>query len=416
METIFPTNTGYAGFFLVGFRKDPTPQTERTGTVILKRTYDIAAHADPAQGSLTPSSTPQPIFLEDQPVDLVRNGDFETESLADWQPAAGVTVARIEEEGNHWLRVSGNANGEVVQTFTYPGQLPGRVFTLSVDARTDSGSADVTVRLRAAGLTICSESQSISTTASSLSATGTCPDGVTGSAVEVVLQMATDADRTVRYDNVAVQALRFEADLAPFKPLTDLIVLDYADVSGTASVSVNGDVWLQRAVGASGERDLFGWEPRANDDAPARRQDLAGTFSEDANAYPPEWPVVNTLRDPLPGDFQNEFFNGHRRDSATAALSGYLPPDAAIVIDRAGMGDEYAFTLGGEMVTARYFFYDGGPLPDREDCWAAQPIPMQLDTLVIEPEADRCYAVWRGVWNFDAHPDDAYRRLLVEAV
>jgi hypothetical protein len=39
---------------------------------------------------------------------------------------------------------------------------------------------------------------------------------------------------------------------------------------------------------------------------------------------------------------------------------------------------------------------------------------MNLDTLVVEPESNRCYAVWRGVWDFEEVPVEAYRRLIVE--
>ncbi len=59
------------------------------------------------------------------------------------------------------------------------------------------------------------------------------------------------------------------------------------------------------------------------------------------------------------------------------------------------------------------FRYHRGSGADDERYWRSQNVPMHLDTLVIEPEIDRCYAVWRGVWNFDEHVDDVYRRLIV---
>ena len=45
-----------------------------------------------------------------------------------------------------------------------------------------------------------------------------------------------------------------------------------------------------------------------------------------------------------------------------------------------------------------------------------KPVAVNLDTLVIEPDEDRCYVVWRGVWQYDEFPEDTYRRLVVEAV
>ncbi len=59
-----------------------------------------------------------------------------------------------------------------------------------------------------------------------------------------------------------------------------------------------------------------------------------------------------------------------------------------------------------------YFIYSGtGPdLPPR---WQPHSVTMQRDTVVIIPDEDQCYVVWRGVWPFAAHPDTAYRRLEV---
>ncbi|MCP4709351.1 MAG: DUF2169 domain-containing protein, partial [Planctomycetes bacterium] len=53
--------------------------------------------------------------------------------------------------------------------------------------------------------------------------------------------------------------------------------------------------------------------------------------------------------------------------------------------------------------------------PDDDTAWIKQSVTMNPDTLVIEPEIDRCWIVWRGVWPFDNHNEDAYRRLKVEA-
>lgn len=289
METIFPTDTGFEGFFVVGFRKYPdgSGQTQRTGTVILKRTYDI----DPVSGTLVPCAEPLPVFTQD---------------------------VQFEESDN-----------------------------------------------------------------------------------------LTEDD---------VTALRYEHDLAPCKPEGDVIVLGFAGIEGTNLVRVNSDIWLQRDVSLNGDgRDkaLFGWEPRVDSD----REDLAGSFSEDPDDYPPEWPVTQPGRDPLPGDFQNVFYNGYLRSAAQAAAIPFphLPADAQISIERGDTDvDLYGFTLANEVVTARYFYYSGTGL-DRENRWQGRDVTVNLDTLVIEPEEDRCYAVWRGVWDFDEHSEDAYRRLVVDA-
>jgi len=83
METNFPTDTGYQGFFLVGYRKDPAGSgaVQRTGTVLLKRAYTIASSAtDPAQGHITPAAA-LPVYVADIPNNLVRNGDFEATQI-----------------------------------------------------------------------------------------------------------------------------------------------------------------------------------------------------------------------------------------------------------------------------------------------------------------------------------------------
>ena len=78
-------------------------------------------------------------------------------------------------------------------------------------------------------------------------------------------------------------------------------------------------------------------------------------------------------------------------------------------------GTLYSFVLGNESVSARYYYYDGDG-PDKENRWRQVSVAeVQLDTLVVEPDEDRCYAVWRAVWNYDERAEDAYRRLLVEA-
>ena len=67
METIFPEHIGYAGQFIVGYRKDPeteiNPDTERVGCALLKRTYAI----NHISGSLSPSANLYPIYLTDEP-------------------------------------------------------------------------------------------------------------------------------------------------------------------------------------------------------------------------------------------------------------------------------------------------------------------------------------------------------------
>lgn len=207
--------------------------------------------------------------------------------------------------------------------------------------------------------------------------------------------------------------LRFESDLAAFKPEADAIVLGFTGTPGVTSLKVDGQTWLTRTL-SPGEAHIFGWDSKSGD-GPGSRQADAGTFSENPAHYPPQWPVQDPNRDPLPGSFNNRFYNGyHRQARAAGGLPAlpYFDAGARVLIQRPGPSDDYGFTLGHEIVSARLFYYRGFG-PDEECRWRSQAVPLHLDTLVVEPDLDRCYAVWRGVWNLDEHPLDVYRRLVV---
>jgi hypothetical protein len=432
METIFPTEPGYEGFFLVGWRKQPGTATtiQQVGAVLLKRSYAISPQANPALGLLTPAAEPVPIFMQDVAENLVLNGDMESsqkvfgegesETLpAAWQAAAGVTAMLAPGEGHQGsedtgLRISGVANGRIVQAIALAEPLAGRPFAVSLHARADANTSAANIRLEAAGTEICTVSPALTTIYTRHTATGVWPATVTATEMQMVLRMATDSNRTLFYDNIEVlardhrtrvdvAALRYESDLVPFKPEGDVVVLDYADRPGLNRLRVNGSSWLARMVTVSGgERDkaLFGWEPR-----PVNPRQGEAAFPEDESAYP--------LPQALPDAFNNRFYNGYRRDARQLAALPYLPATANLVIERPGSTD-YGFHLNGEVITAVYYTYSGTG-PDKETYWQPQPVTMNLDTLVIEPEHNRCYAVWRGVWPFDNHAEDAYRRLVVTA-
>jgi hypothetical protein len=424
METIFPEGEGFAGFFLVGFRKNPDPphETQRVATAILKRTYDVIPALNPVLGRIKPVSAPLPVFEQDQPDmpgqigNLVVNGDFEGPDISVWQPASDVAIARVAEpggSGDFMLRVTGLANRLVVQTLVMPEALAGFKFTLNFAAKADV-STTVTVELRAGSTTICTISAGLTPAMNAFNGEGRWPSTVSATEMQVVLRTAVTDGRTIFFDDVNVLSrTRFEHDLAPFKPEGDIAVLDFLDVTGLTRFRVNEQNWLERTVNNT-DFDMFGWAPRSAAGPNSRKSD-AGTFSSEPDAYPPEWPVVNPLKDPLPFDFSNRFYNGYHRqariDGDFSALP-YFPAGGRVRIQRPGPGDDYAFTLGSETVTAQILYYRGYGSDD-ERYWRGQNISMQADTLVVEPEIDRCYVVWRGVWNFDDHADGVYRRLLI---
>ncbi|MGA1870558.1 MAG: hypothetical protein ACMUJM_18640 [bacterium] len=451
METIFPQDTGYDGLFLVGFRKELNGSdiTERIGTVILKRTYDI----DPVTGELNPSEEAFSIFLQDQPDNLVLNSDFETAAPdpdddtklipIGWVPS-DVEILQVEDMENHLLQVKGLpgvSNGSVVQTLTFEKPLGGRKFWLSFSAKTNTGSSSIeNIQLEADGSEpICVTGGNLGTEMEHFSNDndGVWPAELESTEMRIVLRMATDSEHMVFYDNIQVEerghltvwdpitTLRYEHDLAPFKPEVDLIVLGFTDAAGECSVEVNNDIWFTRTLSINGARQkaMFGWEPRVNNEHPEYRQDMAGSFSEEGDDYPPQWPVTDPTRDPLPGEpdpFNNIFFNGYRRSTFDGTLTASTPflfenlPESAQIRIKQGNGNDYGFSLRGDTSSATYSYYNGTGL-DTQDNWQSEPVTMNIDTLVIEPEKNRCYIVWRGVWNFDKHNEGDYRRLLVKA-
>jgi hypothetical protein len=186
---------------------------------------------------------------------------------------------------------------------------------------------------------------------------------------------------------------------------------------------VNNTIWFEVTLSLTDGRAkaLFGWEPRVNDANDTLRQKKAGGFSSNPAHYPPQWPFTDPVRDPLPGGpgdprtpaFDNIFYNGYPRQAARLNVIPYLPRGAEMRLER-GAGNPYRFRLGNESVAATVFTHHGTGRDD-ETAWRRTAVTMQLDTLVIEPERHRCYTVWRGVWPFDAYPEDEYRRLVVEA-
>ncbi|MGK7890130.1 MAG: hypothetical protein AB4042_12415 [Leptolyngbyaceae cyanobacterium] len=436
METVFPTQNGYAGFFLVGYRKDFADRTERVGTAVLKRTYAI----DSASGKLSPVAS-MPVFLQDQRDNLVLNSDFEydlfdnEDNSLNWHPN-NVLIERVQDphdEHHHWLQVRGERNGSVTQTLAFEQNLGGRQFTFSFYAT----AAPVPARLESVQLEAGDSAVTCTISADMISntnltrfwASGSWPSDLKQKAMRVVLRTASEpATAAIFYDRVQVEerdyvtrwdpatTLRYEHDLAPFKPEADVIVLGWTDIAGTVRVKVKGKPWLERDIALEGaseswelEKAMFGWEPRVG----TERETEAGPFPEEPEAYP--------LSDPLPSSnnnqpgFSNRFYNGYHRSGAIPAELPfpYLPRMAQIQIER-DQGRGYHLSLLNERVSATYYYYTGMGL-DEASQWKSQVVPMNLDTLVVEPTINRCYLVWRGAWPFDRHPEDAYRRLVVTA-
>ncbi len=454
---------GFADMLFVGFCKDPHPpgKTQRVGTVILKRSYSI----DALSGVLTPLNDPVPIFIRDRRDNFVRNGDFEIPfedllrsdgSYAEQAWIEDRTTAELIDledsypngEPKKAVRLSGtDPNGRLTQTISFNEPLGGRCFQFSFYIRTDTskakldkiyirGKSDSEEYFVREDITPEDEDGDLDELGfKRISTGGWFPAGLETKELTIVLPIATDptsgAAVTTYYNMVQLEerdyvsewdsdyVLRSESDLVPYKPQSDIIVSGFARDSGTYRVVVQEDGYTQTVLERecrADEKALFGWEPRATVDTVNsevrllyRGHSQEITFSRDG---PPEWPAATPEKDPLPDGFDNAFFNGYLRVGDAPA---YLSSDARISIMRKDSTGNYsviyAFSLAGERFDAAYYVLAGPDARDSEAFWQRYALEMNLDTLVVEPDNDTCYAVWRGVWDFDRHADGDYRKI-----
>jgi hypothetical protein len=216
-----------------------------------------------------------------------------------------------------------------------------------------------------------------------------------------------------------------EADIAPFKPVSDIVVEGFLaglDLAG-AQIRVDGTVWLTRTEPnpalpviylADRNRHLFGYHPRS----------LAPRDGEAGNplAAPVPDPLENDdfpLRDTtLLGDivgYNNRVLNFHRRGggfAATGSVGNALGDGQRIVVRKAG-ADAFALTLKLPELGAFYRTWCGDG-PDKPPYWTRTRLgPMRADTLILRPDAGRAEVIWRTVWPWTDQPVDSYRAVRI---
>lgn len=216
-----------------------------------------------------------------------------------------------------------------------------------------------------------------------------------------------------------------EADVAPYKPLSDVVVEGFTtglDATG-AEVRVDAITWLTRTEPnpsldafylADRNRNLFGYQPRSL----TPRDDEAGNplpAPVPDPLEPDDFPLHDTT---LLGDiagYQNRFLNFHRRGggfTAAAAVSGALVAGQRITVRKAG-ADALSVTLTHPTLTALYRTWCGKG-PDRTSFWTRVRLgAMRADTLILEPDQGRAEVIWRAVWPWANAPQDSYRALRV---
>ena len=222
MEVILPKDNSFTGAFFLGSFKDEAAVTRRSATVVLKRTYTI----DTTTGSLVPTAGLRPLFMQDQPDNLVLNGDFEMsrndysedppnpQKAGRWSETANISSLAAAQGINNLmaLEVSGPATERVGQTIVFEKPLGGRSFAFSFSAKSDAIPANVVaVQLETAGAgSICVVNASLSeTNFNRFSAVGTWAAGLEATELKVVLPPADNPLRKVFYDRVQVEERNF---------------------------------------------------------------------------------------------------------------------------------------------------------------------------------------------------------------
>lgn len=390
METVFPDESGSSGALLIGWRRRPgsppgPTSIEQVVSVIFKRSYDVTASAvDPSAGFLTPRADGPVIFEGDAPGNFLDNADFSS-GLDGWSETGGAEATA----GDSAVTVdrSGGA-GSLQATAALGRSLRERSVGFSVKASADAGLATPVATLVAGGETGPAASFPGNFPAAGsqpilLSDYATFSAAVSAETLTTLLPtLAGDGD-AVTYQEVVVATVEYESDLVPYKPHADLIVI--ADAPPVPlSVAVNGTVRMSQELAVPLELTGLGWEDRF--DTP--REGEGGDFS--------------ALSQALPDDFENSYFNGYRRDRRQGATVPYPNESDTVAVVRDG-GGVYGFAMPSTRPVVEHGWYVGGE--DDPCLWRHRRVVMNLDTLVIEPDRDHAYAVWRAVWPVDVDPD-----------
>lgn len=416
----------YPTMFLIGHRM-AGGVPERVGTVVVKGTFqDMDAPVAVCKDRQIP------VFVKDLPFNVVFNSSFEGEDkdgndvIDPWLATDG-TVVQEAAADHKWARLTSDGDADqLVQTLEFDGPVGGRTFILSFDAWADAPTTVSGFQLRIPETTtsICNVTASLTTLSQrfvSPAESWLADEGSTQ--VEVVLVGSGDSLNSVYFDNVQVEeatvltrwnsetVFRYEHDLAAYKPQADVIVLGAAEPPD----SNYADTWhvvMDTSSGLSIEKEfgslsstfhtktVFGWASRSEDPRLAQAGSNLQNF-DPANL--------------LPDDFDNQFYNGYDR-----LLSGDVPlnylADGTTLTFRSerrpvlSPGDErelFEAVIVGSRPIATLTVLDGSGQEQDLD------VPIVLDTVVLEPDADTYVLVWRGVWRFDDHAEENYIRLVV---
>lgn len=381
MNSVFPESPGLSGAFLQGWRRRPGSgvsgdNIHEVYAVIVKQAWVVAPDTDPARGTLSGDAAGPVIFEGDQQANLLRNADF-ADGGANWSTTGGATAVF----GDAIVDLTATGSGDLRQTAQFGRQLRDRRIAVAAKAEATAGLAAPRPSVVAGGSTLAQvAAQNFAAAPLLLASAATTGAGVTATSLSARFPTLAVDGEVLRYSGLSVISTEYENDLVPFKPEADIIVI--ADAPPLPiSVAVNGTIRFSQNAIIPQQLTGLGWEDKV--DTP--REGEAGD-------------VLN-MTQALADDFQNRWFNGYRRNRRQGGAVPYLQGGDRLSVVRAS-GDDYGFALPDDAPTLTHAWFTGQGKDD--PClWRKRSVPMHLDTLVIEPDRNRAYGVWRACWAID---------------
>lgn len=400
MDVQFPDHPGLSGTFFPSFRRvagsAPGPGSiEAVSVLAVKLAYVVQADPDPALGQMVADPDGPVIFEADQMGIALDNADF-AQGLGPWAATGGVTATA----GDNVVTLARVGAGDLRQTANFGRQVRDRGFGLAVKASGATGLLTPRPSLVAGAVAGASATSPAAFPAAAdqpilMSAYARFPGGATATSVNLRLPAMAVDGQAVSYSEPSLTALDFESDMVPEKPEADLIVI--ADAPPLPlTVAVNGVIRLSQAALPVKELTGLAWEDRQTNPRKAEGGDFAAMTQD------------------LPDAFANSWYNGYRRNRRQGVAIPYLTPGDTVLLTREA-GPHYGFTLPPDTPVAVQSWFTGDG-PDDPALWRSRTIPMTLDTLVIEPDRNRAYTVWRTAWAPEFDPDvprDMLRRITV---
>jgi hypothetical protein len=405
-------------------------QVQPVITAIVKGTF---AADDPSTTPL-PSDQQLPIWVRDVFFNQVRNADFSEGTQVDAGGNLITPVTAWTSEGpvisqsplpTDTMTVQGA--GRVVQPLEFHHPLGGRPFRLSFRAMADANVTLSDIKVESAsGVELLGANHLLTPAMTTFVAPAAMwPAGLQDTEARLVLIGSNSA--TIIYEWVqlsegntllgfdASDPIRYEHDLATFKPRTDIVVLgapsplEPGPSGGTwnEQVLLNGD--SMPGIFPDGTRVTFGWQSRIENGANHRK-----TYAGDGQNFDPA-----TMQ--LPLNFNNLFNNGGLFQNANGPVLTHPAPGSTVTVNTSGLYD-----IGGgatETRTQSRELYLPNPGPQAlitfrtgsaaNSPMLSQPLTMNVDTIVYDKNTNQFYAVWRGVWDFESIPADRYVSLAI---